>query len=57
VEIIARVIKELKTDVAQYGPAAPFTQALFGYSGRNKFNPPRLERRYQWEFIWDQVRS
>jgi hypothetical protein len=28
VEMIARVIKELKTAVAQYRPAVPFTQAL-----------------------------
>lgn len=37
-----KVIKELKIAVAQYGPTAPFTQALLDTAGV-KFNPPGLE--------------
>ena len=38
-----KLIKELKTAVVQYGPSAPFTQALLGYSRGVTLNPPRLE--------------
>ena len=38
-----KVIKELKTAVAQYDLTAPFTQALLDTVMGVKFNPTRLE--------------
>ena len=46
IKMIARVIK-VKNSCGQYGPAAPFTQALLDTVVEAKFNPPRLERRSQ----------
>jgi hypothetical protein len=37
--------------MAKYGPVAPFTKTLLDIVVEAKFNPPRLERRSQWEFI------
>jgi hypothetical protein len=38
-----KVIKELKTAMAQYSPTALFTQALLVTVVESNFNPPRLE--------------
>ena len=60
-EMIAKVIKEFKTAVAQYWPAtvmAPFIQALLDTVVEANLTPhPRLERESQWEFTRDQVKS
>jgi hypothetical protein len=56
--MIARVIKELKNSWIMVLACCLFYTSFIGYSGRSKFNPPppNLERRSQWEFIWDQTR-
>jgi hypothetical protein len=54
--MIAKVIK-VKNSRGQYGPAAPFTQALLDTVVEANFNPPRLDRRSQWKFIWYQTGS
>ena len=38
-----KVIKELKSAVAQYGPTPPFTQALLDTVMESHLTPPRLE--------------
>ena len=47
IRMIARVIK-VKNSCGQYGPAAPFTQALLDTVVEAKFKSPRLERRSKW---------
>jgi hypothetical protein len=39
-----KVIKELKTAVAQYGPTAPFTQALLDTIMESHLTPPKIGR-------------
>jgi hypothetical protein len=56
VEMIARVMKKLKTAVAQNQSTAAFYTSFIEYSGRSKFNHPRLERPSQWEYIWDETK-
>lgn len=43
VEIIARVIKELKNSCGIVWAYCSFYTSLIEYSGRSKFNPPILE--------------
>ena len=45
IRMIARLIR-VKNIFGQYGPAAPFTQALLDTVVEAKFYPPRLEKRY-----------
>ena len=48
--MISRVIK-VENSCGQYGFKHTFTQALLVIVVEAKFNPPRLEKRSQWEFI------
>jgi hypothetical protein len=49
--MIARVIK-FKKSCSTVPTCCPFYTSFTGYNGRSKFNPPRLETRAQWEFIY-----